>query len=38
MEITDFWEVAPCSVVDFDRQFSGHYCLHQQGDDVPLKR
>jgi hypothetical protein len=28
-----FWVVAPCSLVDIDRRFSGAYCLHHEGDD-----
>jgi hypothetical protein len=23
-----FWDVLPCSQVDFDRRFRGAYCLH----------
>jgi hypothetical protein len=26
-----FWDVAPCSLVETDRRFSGAYCLHHQG-------
>jgi hypothetical protein len=25
-----FWDVAPCSQVDFDRPFRGAYCLYHQ--------
>jgi hypothetical protein len=28
-----FWDVVPCSHVQFDRRFRGAYCLHHQGDD-----
>jgi hypothetical protein len=26
-----FWEVAPCSLIKFNRRFRGAYCLHHQG-------
>jgi hypothetical protein len=29
--MTDFWDVAPCSLVETDRRFKGAYCLHHQG-------
>jgi hypothetical protein len=25
-----FWDVAPCSLLEIDRRFSGAYCLHHQ--------
>jgi hypothetical protein len=28
MKMTVFWDVAPCSLVEIDRQFRGTYCLH----------
>jgi hypothetical protein len=30
MEMTVFWYVAPCSLVEIDRRFRGVYCLHHQ--------
>jgi hypothetical protein len=35
--MTVFWEVAPCSLVETDRRFSGAYCLHHHQDD-PIRR
>jgi hypothetical protein len=32
MEIIDFWDIAPCSLVEADQRFRGTYCLHHQGD------
>jgi hypothetical protein len=32
-EITVFWDVAPCSLVETDRCFRDAYYLHHQGDD-----
>jgi hypothetical protein len=32
MKMIFFWDVAPCSLVDIDRRFTGAYCLHHQGD------
>jgi hypothetical protein len=29
----DFWDVAPCSLVEVYRRFRGACCLHYQGDD-----
>jgi hypothetical protein len=31
-KMTVFWDVAPCSLVEIDRRFTGAYCLHHQGD------
>jgi hypothetical protein len=30
-KMADFWDVAPCSLIDTDRRFRGAYCLHHQG-------
>jgi hypothetical protein len=27
MRMTDFWDVAPCSLVEIDRRLRGAYCL-----------
>jgi hypothetical protein len=27
-----FWNVAPCSLVEFNQSFRGAYCLHHQDD------
>jgi hypothetical protein len=32
MKVTDFWYIAPRSLVEVDRRFSGAYCLIHQGD------
>jgi hypothetical protein len=32
MKMTIFWDVAPCSFIEFYRRFRGTYCLHRQGD------
>jgi hypothetical protein len=37
MKITDFWDVAPCSLVEVYRRFRGACCLHHQGDDGCIK-
>jgi hypothetical protein len=31
LKMTLFWDVAPCSLVDIRRRFTGFYCLHHQG-------
>jgi hypothetical protein len=31
MKMTAFWDIAPCSLVDADRHFTGEYCLHYKG-------
>jgi hypothetical protein len=31
MKFRVFWDVAPCSHVEFDRRFRGAYCVHHQG-------
>jgi hypothetical protein len=33
INITAFWDIAPCSFVNVDRRFRGAYCLHHQGPD-----
>jgi hypothetical protein len=35
--MTVFWDVAPCSLVEIDRRFSGAYCLHHQDDGIDSK-
>jgi hypothetical protein len=30
MKMTAFWDIAPCSLVEVDRRFSGAYCLVYQ--------
>jgi hypothetical protein len=30
MKITDFWYIAPCSLVEVDRRFRDAYCSHHQ--------
>jgi hypothetical protein len=30
--MTVFWDIAPCSLADIDRRFTGAYCLHHQGE------
>jgi hypothetical protein len=32
MQMTAFWNIPPCSLVEVDRRFGGAYCLHHQGD------
>jgi hypothetical protein len=32
LNMTIFWDVTPCSLVDTDRCLRGAYCLHHQGD------
>jgi hypothetical protein len=32
MNMTAFWDTAPCSFVEVDRCFRGAYCLRHQGD------
>jgi hypothetical protein len=32
MKFRVFWDVAPCSHVEFDPCFRDAYCLHHQGD------
>jgi hypothetical protein len=32
MEMTAFWDMVLCSLVEVDRHFNGAYCLHCQGD------
>jgi hypothetical protein len=31
MEITVFWNMAPCSLIHIHRRFEGKCCLHQHG-------
>jgi hypothetical protein len=31
--ITDFWDIAPCGIVEVGWLFRSAYCLHRQGDD-----
>jgi hypothetical protein len=33
MNLTDVWDVAPCSLVEVDRRFRGAYCLEHQDDE-----
>jgi hypothetical protein len=33
MNMTAFWDTAPCSLVEVDRRFRGAYSLHYQGDE-----
>jgi hypothetical protein len=33
MSITAYWDRAPCSLFEVDRQFKGACCLHHQGDE-----
>jgi hypothetical protein len=35
MKMTDFWDVAPCNLIEIYRRFGGAYCLHNQGDHHP---
>jgi hypothetical protein len=30
-KMTVFWDVVPCSLVEFYRLFTGDYCIHHQG-------
>jgi hypothetical protein len=32
MNITAFRDIAPCSLIEANRRFSGAYCLHYQSD------
>jgi hypothetical protein len=32
LEMTVFWDVTPCSLVEIYRRFRGTYCLHHQGE------
>jgi hypothetical protein len=32
MKVIVFWDVAPCSLVQFGEHFRDAYCLHQHGD------
>jgi hypothetical protein len=32
MKMTDFWVVAPCSLIEVYRRFRGACCLHYTGD------
>jgi hypothetical protein len=32
MNVTPFWDIAPCSLVESDPRFRGTYCLRHQGD------
>jgi hypothetical protein len=32
LEVTASWEIAPRSLVEVDRRFTGAYCLHHQGE------
>jgi hypothetical protein len=34
LNMTVFWDVAPCSLVEVDRHFRGAYGLHHQGDEL----
>jgi hypothetical protein len=31
LNITAFWDIAPCSLVDVDLRFKGAYCVRHQG-------
>jgi hypothetical protein len=33
LEMTVFWDVAPCSLIEIDRRFGRAYCLHHEDDD-----
>jgi hypothetical protein len=33
MNMTVFWDMVPCSLIDVDRYFRGVYCLHHQDSD-----
>jgi hypothetical protein len=35
MKMTVFWDTAPCTLVEVDRNFSGAYGLHHHGDESP---
>jgi hypothetical protein len=34
MNITAIWDVAPCILIEADRNFRGRYCLHHQDDEI----
>jgi hypothetical protein len=34
LNITAFWNVSPCSLVEVDQRFRGVYCLHCQGTEM----
>jgi hypothetical protein len=34
MKLRIFWDVLPCSLLNFDRCFRGTCCLHHQGDET----
>jgi hypothetical protein len=31
IQMTVFWDIASCGVIEVDRRFRGVYCLHHQG-------
>jgi hypothetical protein len=33
MNVTTFWDVMTCRLVEIDRRFRGAYCLHHRPDD-----
>jgi hypothetical protein len=33
LKMTDFWDVAPCSLVEIYQRFRGAYCLHYEGNE-----
>jgi hypothetical protein len=35
MNMTSFWDIALCSLIEADQRFRGAYCLHHQGDSFP---
>jgi hypothetical protein len=36
LKMTVFWDIAPRSLVKFDRRFRGAYRLHYQGDEKQI--
>jgi hypothetical protein len=37
MEMTVFWDVAPCNLVEINKRFGDVYYLHRQVDDQILR-
>jgi hypothetical protein len=35
LKVTDFWDVAPCILIEIGRRFRGAYCLRHQDDGRP---
>jgi hypothetical protein len=38
LKVTDFWDIAPCSIFEANRRFRSVYCLHHQDDEYAVRQ